>query len=65
METYKFELIRADASQQITNAMSSKFKAFLPADVVGTFVDFMVGCGFDQKALYAAMQMRIDEGSDR
>jgi hypothetical protein len=64
METYKFELIRADASQQITNAMSSKFKAFLPADVVGTFVDFMVGCGFDQKALYAAMQMRIEEGSD-
>lgn len=61
METYKFELIRADASQQITDVMSSRFKAMMPASVVDNFCDFMVGCGFDKKALYAAMQMRIDE----
>ena len=60
METYKFELIRADASQQITDVMSSRFKAVVPASVVDNFCDFMVGCGVDKKALYEAMQMRID-----
>lgn len=62
MDNYKFELIRADESQQITHTFSNKFVALQALELVDAFIDFTAGCGFHKKSLYDAMQRRIDEG---
>jgi len=63
MDNYKFELIRADESQQITNTIIHKFEALLASELVDAFVDFAAGCGFFKESLYAAMKARIDEAA--
>jgi len=63
MDNYKFELIRADESQQITNTIIHKFEALLASELVDAFIDFAAGCGFFKESLYAAMKARIDEAA--
>lgn len=64
MDNYKFELIRADESQQITSTIIHKFEALLASELVDAFIDFAAGCGFFKESLYAAMQARIDETTE-
>lgn len=61
MDNYKFELIRADKSQQITFSLTTKFEAYTATQLIDGFVDFVSGCGFDKHAVMGAMQARIDE----
>ena len=63
MDNYKFELIRADESQQISHTIIHKFEALLASELVDAFVDFAAGCGFFKESLYGAMQARIDESA--
>lgn len=60
MEMYKFELIRADESQQIEHVVTHKFRALLASSVVADFVDFMLGCGFAREAVVAAFAEHVD-----
>lgn len=61
METYKFELVRADEAQQITHVVTTKFQALTVLSLLREFVDFMAGCGFDRGAVLRGMQDLIDE----
>lgn len=61
MDNYKFELIRADESQQITFSVSTKFEAYTAVQLIDAFVDFVSGCGFDKHGVMRAMEARIDE----
>jgi hypothetical protein len=61
VDTYKFELIRADKSQQITHCVSNKFKASTADQLLECFLDFTAGCGFQKNLLYDAMRARIDK----
>jgi hypothetical protein len=61
METYKFQLIRADEAQQITHVVSTKFQALTVLSLLREFVDFMAGCGFDRGAVLRCMQDLIDD----
>ena len=62
MENYKFELIRADESQQITYVVTNRFEAITADQLLDGFVDFAAGCGFASEALLNSMQRRIEEG---
>lgn len=62
MENYKFELIRADESQQITFVVTNRFQAVTADQLLGGFVDFAAGCGFAREALLNTMQRCIEEG---
>lgn len=61
METYKFELVRADEAQQITHVVTTKFQALTILVLLREFVDFMAGCGFDRGAVLRCMQDLADE----
>jgi hypothetical protein len=61
MENYKFELIRADESQQITYVVTNRFEAITADQLLDGFVDFAAGCGFSSAALVSSMQKRVDE----
>ena len=43
MENYKFELIRADESQQITHVVTNSFQAVTVDELLDGFVDFDAG----------------------
>jgi hypothetical protein len=62
VENYKFELIRADESQQITYVVTNRFEAITADQLLDGFVDFAAGCGFAREALLNSMQRRIEEG---
>ena len=64
MDNYKFELIRADQSQQIVYCISNKFEALTADQLVEAFVDFSSGCGFHKKSLYNAFERSIDMGAE-
>jgi hypothetical protein len=64
VENYKFELIRADESQQITFVVTNRFQAVtaVTADqLLDGFVYFAAGCGFAREALLNSMQRCIEE----
>ena len=63
-DNYKFEMIRADDSAQITTCHSIKFKGYVAKEVVLAFTDFLQACGFHPNTILDAYQMVVDEMSE-
>jgi hypothetical protein len=61
MENFKFELIRADVSQQITHVITHKFEALTASELVDAFVDFASGCGFYKESLATCFSAFAEE----
>lgn len=61
MDTFKFELIRANAAQEIIYCMNTKFLAATAGDLVAAFVDFASGCGYQKKSLIEAFEVLAEE----
>lgn len=60
-DNYKFEMIRADDSAQITTCHSVKFKGYVAREVVLAFTDFLHACGFHPKTVLDAYETVVDE----
>ena len=60
-DNYKFEMIRADDSAQITTCHSIKFKGYVAREVVHSFTEFLQACGFHPNTVLDAYEMVIDE----
>jgi hypothetical protein len=56
MDQFKFELTRASAAQEILYSMSAKFNAVTAQELVGCFVDFASGCGYNEDSLAEAFE---------
>jgi len=63
-DNYKFEMIRADDSAQITTCHNIKFKGYVAREVVLAFTDFLQACGFHPNTILDAYQMVVDEMSE-
>jgi hypothetical protein len=61
MDHFKFELIRASESQEITHSRSTKFAAVTVTELVDAFIDFALGCGYYRESLVEAFAEYIDD----
>jgi hypothetical protein len=61
MDNFKFELIRANAAQEIMYCMNAKFQAATAQGLVDAFVDFASGCGYQKEDLKDAFELHIEE----
>lgn len=61
MDNFKFELIRANAAQEIMYCMNAKFQAVTAQALVDAFVDFASGCGYQKESLTEAFEVHTEE----
>ena len=61
MDNFKFELIRANAAQEIMYCMNAKFQVLTAGDLVAAFVDFAFGCGYQKESLIEAFEVLAEE----
>ncbi len=61
MDNFKFELIRANAAQEIMYCMNTKFQAVNAQALVDAFVDFASGCGYQKEHLIEAFEVHTEE----
>jgi hypothetical protein len=57
MDNFKFELIRANKSQEIMYSTNAKFQAATAQGLVDAFVDFASGCGYHKEDLVKAFEV--------
>jgi hypothetical protein len=62
MDHFKFELIRANAAQEIMHCMSVKFEAKTALGLLKAFLGFVENCGYDKESLIGALEMYQEEG---
>lgn len=60
MEKFKFEMIRSNEAEEITYCVSTRFEALRADEIVGSFIDFVSGCGFSREAIISAFQGYVD-----
>ena len=60
-DNYKFEMIRADDSAEITTCHTVKFKGYVAKEVVLALTDFLQACGFHPNTVLDAYEAVIDE----
>lgn len=56
MEHFKFEMIRATEGDEMTYQVSTRFNALAANEIVGAFVDFVSGCGFDKDSIIRSFE---------